>query len=331
MIAAIVFLLFAKPITGLSQKDSTAYQKFFAAFLASYQQQIPAPNKNFLQIFSLSAQINFSGYNPLFQKALAEMQAGKTGAESEKVEALYWKCFTDLKPLLWVAAQKMYADNEKLFSKYHALICPCISAKLTSSDRMEAMLSALNQCSANISKDTAYVNNARMIAAGKTASELNAIQSYAFLYVYQHCDVVFQKISEVVLNEPVLTTYLNEVEETQRLKSLRVIEYYQQKKFDSLSVIFPNYRKFTAALDKAIVLKKAKGVELRSRYFANSDREEELMVDFLKKVNNQLSNVGRLTMKCTASALDSRITAASFSIPKNEVDEDEKIEEIKEQ
>ncbi len=314
-----------------SQKDSTAYERFFAGVLASYKEFSKPPMKNFLEPFSNTGRYNFSVYNPLFRKALKEISTGKNIDESIAVEELFHKSFKDLQQHLWINAQAIYKEYGDLFSEYNNKMCPCITKQVKKEDRMDVVLKATNNCLAGIATDTAYLRKAKAYATNKTANELNILQQYATLYAYQYCNILNIKFTEVILNEPVLSVYFMELESMQMDKGARVIEYYRDKKFDSLSAIFPLYKNFLPAFNKAIKALKEPGVTIRPLYMGNTDEGPQLEVSFLKTTKTSSSNIYLVKMKPSANTFDSKITSFSFEkYAEKPADNEDRIMEIKE-
>jgi hypothetical protein len=325
----LLFVFIFVSTASYSQKDSTAYERFFTGVLASYKTFAKPPMKNFLESFSNIGRHNFSVYNPLFRIALKEISAEKNIEESAAVEELFQKSFKDLLPHLWINAQEIYTEYYSLFFEYNTKMCPCITKQVKKEDNMNVVLKATNNCIAVIATDTAYLRKSKAYAANKTANELNTLQQYATLYAYQQCSILNIKFSEVILNEPVLSTYFAELESMQMYKGIRVIEHYRDKKFDSLKAIFPAYKNFLPALDKAVKILKQPGITMRPAHVSQTGAAPITEVKFLKNANNGSMITFLAKMKLSTDAFDSNITSFSFEKYQYKLsDDDEKIEMI---
>lgn len=301
------------PLSGFSQTDSTTYQKFFAEFLAVYKHFSKPPLKNYYEVISNTARYSFSTFDPLFINALEETTKKNKVAEKDALEILFDQVYKDLKnDFLWVMAQDIYQNKKKMFQVYSNSLCPCLTAKVSKTDMMEKFLEAQKKCTYEMIADTTFINNLKTVAGGTTIQELFAVSNYLAMYMYGNCDLMFYKFNQTLKSTPVFEQYLSGINFRKSYEGEAAIRFFKTRQYDSLSLIFPGYKKYLNEFEKTISLTSGKMVVTRS-YFVGQ-RVKGLPTIYLTfyKSKDDYNAFARVEMTVSDMSLKSKIISVKY-------------------
>jgi hypothetical protein len=257
-----------------SQSDSTAYQRFFAYYLKQYKEESKQPLGNFFVVLTNAAQNTFFVENPLFVNALTELSNRLNISEDVAFDSLFQKTLRDAKEnYLWVNSLEIYNKEKPFFELYNHHLCNCLTQQISKKDRMDKLMAALQTCTGRLIVDTGYTNAMKRIAGDKTLNDLNKLQNYLTMYVYQNCEIINYKFNEAAFGYPVYGQYNSGLELLKETQAENAIKYFKAKQLDSLSNIFPNHKKFMKTFNTILSKSKANGVTFRSNYMARRKDE----------------------------------------------------------
>jgi hypothetical protein len=306
-------LLFLACQSGFSQTDSTAYQKFFAEFLAIYKDFSKPPFKNYYQVISNTAKFSFTTSDPLFVNALAETAEKNKVAEKDALEILFDRVYTDLKNnYLWVMSQDIYRGKKDMFEVYFNSLCPCFTSKVSKTDMMEKFLEVQKRCNYELTTDTIFLNKLKTVAGGTTLKELYDVANYLAMYMYGNCDILYYRFNETIKSTPVLEQYLSGINFLKSREGEAVIRYFKAKQPDSLSLIFPGYKKYSSEFEKITTNTDAKTVTTRG-YFI-SQRQGGLPTIYVRFYKNKedYNPFARAEMTVSDISLKSKIISIKY-------------------
>lgn len=326
-----LFILFFLQVNicCIAQRDSSAYQRFYADMVKAYASFSKKPLKNFYEALSNAAEYSFNVFNPHFTKALTETIQQFHLEERNALDSLFKRTLTDLRNNdLWISSKEIYETQKPILDVYTRFLCPCLTQEVKNTSRMKDLVNAMQTCAINLIKDTAYLNTVKRVAGDKTMNDLLKLQSYMSISIYQDCKIVNDKFNETIFNYPVYEQYVSGLREAKGEEAKKAILYFKNKKFDSLSLIFPNYRKFIPELTKLVSKLNLPDVYVEAYYTATREQTTpHVNVSLMGK------DVIYAEMEMTSSldALNSTFVTAKLKVynpPKKF--ELERIEEIKE-
>jgi hypothetical protein len=320
-------LLFTK--TAFTQQTTTAHRAFLGFFEDNYRKSFTKPIDNYFQVLTkaLGTSFNFDD-NRCLNAVSAIVNQGLT--EREAIDSLFSMAIQDmLGRYIWQPAEDVYNQAEKLMQYNNSFLCPCFNKQLKGKNTMEKLVEAFTACSGKLLTDSAYLRGYQQNSGSLTVKELYSIKGYFFIYIYQHCPQVLSITNETLLNTAVRDTYMQFLWDRKMLLGKDIARYLQKQRLDSLALVFPNYKKFGAAINKAIALLKDKAVATGFYYNMPSNNAiESIYIRFFKKDKR----LGELKLTTPNRILKKTITAAAFVPTPKESDEiiEERIIEIKE-
>lgn len=329
MLKKIIFTLFLLHVVfeGFSQKDSSQYQKFFAKFLSLYRDFSKPPLKNYYEVLSNTGKFSFNVSDLLLVNALTEISKEKKVLEEEAIDSLLEQVYTDLrKKYLWVTSQDIYDSKKEMFALYNEKLCGCLNSKVKASDMGEKFLEAQRQCNAALVYDTVFLNKLKTIAGGATLNEMYAVSNYLTVYMYGNCDVFYDKLNRTIFGTGAEQYFwgINYLKAQQGESSIR---YFRLGQFDSLSLIFPNFRKYKSELQKVIINSNGKNVSVKGYYFRPETTRGLPVIDVhIYKGQKNSNPVGRVELKLSGTNINSKIISAKY-FKENPVKEGQIIED----
>lgn len=300
-------------LSGFSQTDSTAYQKFFAGFLDIYKHFSKPPLKNYYEVINNAAKFSFTTFDPLFVNALAETAKKNKVAEKDALEMLFDRVYTDLKKdYLWVMALDIYESKKELFEVYFNSLCPCFTSKVSKTDGMEKFVEVQKQCTYEMITDTIFINKLKTVAGGTTMNQLYEVANYLTLYLYGNCEILFYKFNETIKGSPVFEQYLSGIKFLKSWEGEAAIRYFKTSQADSLSLIFPDYKKYRSEFEKIITNTGGKTVTTRSYFVAQrQDGLPKIYVSFYKN-KEEYNPFARAEMTVSDLSIKSKIISLRY-------------------
>jgi len=296
-------------LQGFSQSDSTAYQKFFNDFLNDYKELTQPPIFNYYDILSNTGKLTFTLSNPLFKKAISEVAEQSKVDEMAAIDLLFNKTFTDLKNnFVWVSMMDIYREWDSVFDIYNNFLCSCLTSKVLDTDRITKMVTASQDCIVGLLRDSTFLNALKTKMPGKNLVELSKVQKYFVAYHYQNCERARHQWNTTILNT-ILEQYYSDISNLKRKEAERAIIYFKDKKFDSLSLIFPKYKKFIVEFKKITANLKGKDVTFNSNFTRNEvSNKSNVVTTFFK---NSIAT-GESIITNSSNSTDSKIIAITF-------------------
>jgi hypothetical protein len=305
-------LLLMLSLSCFAQKDSTASQKFYADFINLYKEISKPPLGNFFEILSTTAKFTFNPYNPYFINALRETSKTLKVEETVALDTLFRRTFASLTHHdLWISSKEIYATQKPLLNVYSGSVCPCLTAEIKRTDMMEQLVAAMKKCIAKLSTDSSFAGRVKNLAGNKTTNDLFALQPYMALNLYEECPVLNARFNQTIMNYPVGEQYFTGLSFTNNREAENAVRYFTSKRYDSLQIIFPGYKKFIADLTKIKTIMQRPGIKMGSNYIrSEAGKPAAVSLTFFK---GDLT-FAELTLTNAASALQSAITAAKLKI-----------------
>jgi hypothetical protein len=294
-----------------SQSDSTAYQIFYADFLSLYKEIAAAPLKNYYDALDKTASFTFTPLNPRFVSALSQTTSVNNVSEANAVDSLFLKVFNQLKTGdLWLNAKEIYKTNEEAFTSYNDYLCPCISSKITNADMMDKLLAVVKKCSYDLVKDSSFINTIKKAGKNNTLNEFYRLQQYFSMYVYNNCDILNYKMNETIKNSSVFSQYYAGINYLKKREGENAIRFFNNKQWDSLAIIFPGYKKYTAIFNKILIkLKKSSGIAYAHFNVSKEYKIPEIVLTY-KAGENML--LGEVVMATSSNTINSNITSIKY-------------------
>lgn len=294
------------PLVTTAQ-SSPARDKFFTFFNESYQEIAKPPLVNYFVNLNNAIELSFSTENKYFIPALTETAARYKISEAAAADSLYYYSLNKLlAEKLWIGYDDIYKDYQAAFKAYNDAFCPCITKNFKATDYIEKMMPVLQKCIAEFVTDTAAQSNIRRYAGDKTLNDIFRRQQYFSLYIYQNCEVVKASMNQV-LRQEAYSGYAAARSSEKNNRAKNAVNYYRDKKLDSLAIIFPNYKKFTKELNEAVVLAKANGTRYTA-YFLSNGEEKNSIVNFF----NEEAQLGDMTATFSSDVINATITKVAF-------------------
>ena len=295
---------------GFSQTDSTAVQKFIATFLTEYKELSKPPVKNYYKVLSNSAKLNFTVSNPFFLKALTEISQKYKVEERAALDSLFTQTFTYLKNnSIWISNNEIYKTQKQLFDIYINSLCPCLASKIKRTDLMQKMLTAIEGCSSALIKDSAFITRIKAKAGQRTLDELYDVNPYLAIYTYQNCELLNYKWNETILLAPVHEQYFSDLSVTKTNEAERAIKYFKTGQFDSLVLIFPQYKDFTDEFDKIVPVMNQPDITIKSVFIRNMEGNMPKIIITILKNTEALAEI---TMLDSSIGFNSIIKTVNF-------------------
>jgi hypothetical protein len=315
VIKKLIFTLFLLPaaFSGFSQKDSSQYQKFFSRFLSLYKNFSKPPLKNYYEILSNTAKFSCNVTDPLFVNTLAEISTEKKFLEEKAIDLLLERAYTDLrKEYLWIASRDVYESKKEMFYLYNEKLCGCLNSKVKSSDMGERFLAAQKECTIALVYDTVFINKLKTIAGGATLNEMYAVSNYLTIYMYGNCDVFYDKLNASIFNTGAEQYFLG-IKYLKAQQGESAIRYFRLGQLDSLSLIFPDYRKYKSELQKAISNSNGKTVYAKGFYFRTETTRGLPVIDVHFYKSRENSNpICRVELKLSGTNINSKIISIKY-------------------
>lgn len=263
---ATTLVLFLLPFISSAQKTGPAQEEFYNSFASAYLEISKPPMHNYFVNLNKTIKYSFATENKFFAPALAEMRVRHNIKERDAADSLFIFSMNKLiAEKLWANNAEVYSENELAFKGYEQALCPCITANFKATYEIDKMMPVLQQCITKLVSDTAGLNSIRRYAGDKTLNDIFKNQQYFSLYIYQNCDVVKRFFNEILRSEAYVN-YTYAVASTKRNLAQNVLNYYRDKKIDSLAIIFPAYKKYVADLNAALVLTRKKNTQTTAHY-----------------------------------------------------------------
>jgi hypothetical protein len=330
-----ISVLFISLFCGLhfiafSQNGCSHYKTFYNGFLSRYMEQTKPPLQNYYEALSNAAKSSFTPYNPYFEKALSETIKNDKLSEMDALDTLFNRVFREIKLKgLWINATEIYNDKKELFEVYNRYQCPCYTSKVKNTDRMEKLLKAVQDCTGDMVKDTAFINGIRQKGGNNTLNDLFALQQYASLYMYANCEIINSKLNESIKNYPVYEMYFAWVSAVKVEEGKNVMRYFRNKQYDSLAVIFPGYRKYINEFNKIeLILKKPVEFKYSNYQGVTYNNIPKIILVYAKNKKGEL--LGEVNFTTTANAVHSTILSINFTKYKPmKLNDEDRIIEIK--
>lgn len=310
--------LFLHSFFVFSQTESTQYQKFFADFLGFYKEFSKPPLKNYYDVLSNTAKFSFDVTNPLFINALSAISTEKNVSEEEAVDLLLRRVFRDLKKgQLWVMAPDIYNSKKEMFALYYTKLCGCLNSKVKPSNLMDDnFVEAQNQCISEMVTDTAFLNKLRLIAGGTTLNDMYNVSNYLTVYMYGNCEIFYDKLNGSIFSTGVVQ-YLSGIEFLKKQQGQSVIRYFRLGQWDSLSAIFPEYKKHKNELQKIVANTSGKDIVTKGYYHRSGSPQGKQVIDVHFYKNSENYNpFGRADVNLSGANFDSKIISIKYFIEK---------------
>lgn len=321
-----VAFLFLIVTVSVSAQANPARDKFYNYFLDVYTQLSQGPLVNYFTNLNNTFEISFATENKLFVPALTEIANRYKISEEVAADSLFKYSINKLvAEKLWVTYGDVYKDYNRAFKAYSDAFCPCITEKYKPTDYLDKMMPILQQCVASIITDTAAITNIRLNAGDKTLNEIFRKQQYFSLYLYQNCDIVRQAFDQT-LRQQAYGSYAStrSIEKGDRVT--KALEYFKNKKLDSLAIIFPSFKKYTKELNEGLALSKEKNVKY-SAYSLTEGNEMNAVLNFF----NETTMLGDLMAGFESNGIYAPISKLTFTKQNEQMMKvTDKIEEIKE-
>jgi hypothetical protein len=296
-----------------SQQDSTAYQKFYKEFVDFYAYVAKPPLKNYYDALSTTAKYNFNPFNPLFIKVLASTSKINKVDEPKALAILFNQVFTQFKKEdIWITIPDIYQNKKPLFELYNTVICACYTLKVKANNTTQDLLKASRDCNYKLAKDTTFLTAIKNVGGDSAMRDFIKFQQYFSLYNYANCNIVNSKQNESLLDGAVYEQYITGIAYYKSKESENVMRYYKDKKWDSLAIIFPGYKKFIPELNRIQLKLKASGGIARADFnMPMTGSIPKIVVTYFKNKKDEL--YGELVMSASAYALNATIVSIRFN------------------
>lgn len=262
-----------------AQNASPARDKFYAYFTEVYLELSKPPLLNYYENLNNTIALSFSNENKTFIPALMELAARYKISEEDAADSLYQYSLRKLvAEKFWITFDDVYKEYNQAFKAYSDGLCPCITERLKPTDFFERLSPVLQECVARLITDSTTATNIRLSAGDKTMNEIFRKQQYFSMYLYQNCNTVRQALNQVLRSEA-YSSYASVRTEEKGNRAKNILRYYRDKKMDSLTAVFPTYKKFTNELNSAIEILRTKGAN-SSAYSLTEDNNVTAVVNF---------------------------------------------------
>jgi len=253
---------------GYSQSSKSSYDKFLSDVAEGYQELSKPPIKNYWEVLTNTAKYLFTPDNPLFLDAIRDRAEQYNGNEEQALDSLFTQVFRFLKAnALWNANREVLKDHQNMFQIYNSQLCPCITSGVTRKSELNEVLKVQKTCIADIITDTAFLYRLKSVAGENTLNDMFKLQQFLAMYMYGNCDIINYKLNEVLYGSFVHEQYRNAISMLRRREGEKVLRLFAEKKYDSLALIFPSFKKYTKQLTEANNKIKEPGMSMRSYYF----------------------------------------------------------------
>jgi hypothetical protein len=302
----LIFLLLNISKKPLAQNDSAFYNNF----LNAYKIQAKPPLNNYYIVLTNTAASVFSLKNSNFISMLSSFSKTYNISEKEALEKIFYDTFNKFsKESVWFSSENIYTENKNLFEPFYISVCPCISGKENTINKMQNIASSLQQCTAALMKDSNYLKIVKSSLGSKPLSAFYGLGQYFTIYMYQNCDIIKNSFNESILHSTVLDLYISDLSKIKTTSAELAINYFIDNRFDSLSIIFPNYKKYINEFIKIKKVVQIKTVVKNSRYqgyFQDNDR--------VVKITLQKKDIlaGTIIVTNFSASHDSKIEKISF-------------------
>ena len=134
---------------------------------------------------------------------------------------------------------------------------------------------------------------------------MQTAQPYASLYFYQACDVINFHWNETSFYTAI-NSWIDGITWLKNDEAKKMIGFYNLKQLDSLSAIFPDYKNFIAALNKALNKMKETDIQTSGVYFYRNRAKPSGFLYFMKNGKQ----VARLNISYQDASINSVMTSA---------------------
>jgi hypothetical protein len=249
ILGLILFLLLSS-ISQASPKDS-AYKQLYAEFVDGFYKG----NGNFINNINSELKRLLNKNNLLALHARNEIKKSENLSDSMAAMRVAQKLVSDL-------IEKNYYDDFKdsialyLPTMNYAVseACPCIEVQYKNLNEHETFTpNKLTPCIAIIQADANYNTFMAQHFTGRPTAQIMEFGQLVSRHLFAKCEIMRMEFLENTASNVGFDWY-NSVRRHLRFLPNQAIMLFERKSFDSLKIIFPNYRSFETELAKAVKL-----------------------------------------------------------------------------
>ena len=308
-----------------AQSNSKKYDKFIVTLLKNYELSFNSNNTNYFEVLNSTANRTFNLKDSSFLSILLELETTLKVNEEVALDTLFKSKFSVLKKHLWDPTLNIYTNEQKVLLTFDSYMCSCISKKINKNYLTEQSIKDFQECSSNLSKDINYITDIRKAAGNMNINSILTNKTIPIISVYENCDIINYRFNNAIYRSEVKEKYYTEIARMKKNQGLNVLKYFRLKQYDSLKIIFPDYKKYKVELNKIISK-------------INADTSIEVRPFYMYHMNNNLISIvlikndavtDNISMSLTSKYYNSLVN--SIKITTNDLPvKDEEIMEVRE-
>lgn len=191
---------------------------------------------------------------------------------------------------LWDEYPAKLELNKEVYTLYNSGICPCITQKINSSPKGFVGANDINECMTSLLSDSSYLNSIRLLNGAKSADDLYEMSKYAMHFLLQKCSRLNSLLTGIIKDKN-LPLYFTSIDEELKLLDNSISGTYKKGNFDSLSLLFPGFRKYEPHIKQLIsahnrnqlfqmpvklIIEPSGIVTIRKTYFLSKEKKDTI-------------------------------------------------------
>lgn len=239
----LLFLLF--PVIAFGQ--NAEYVQFKEYFLDAYAKAHEQAGKNYTEVLEAAAKNSFSVENPNYLNVLKEIKAQKRVDGWTALDTLIKWTFADLRKTITLDEHPQLS----LLKAYNEAMCGCTGKKIKPTDRYEKFTAALEQCDDELRDNKSFIDKITKLGSHEAILGVPEMQQLFLMYMYNNCIAVYAHVDANIRHTIVQPQYMDALLTVKIQEAEELFKLYASKQYESLSALFPDYKKYTKELEQA--------------------------------------------------------------------------------